>query len=149
MGLLVVACGLWSLGSVVMAHELSRPWHVESSRTRDPTCVPCIIMSFVGAARHVEEFSFYLSLWICFIMNILTMSKHIFSFNWDDNKTLLPYSVNMVDYLDWLWMLNPSCIPCINSTLSVCATSLICCWIWIPNILWVYFYKGYEFLLFL
>ena len=81
-GPLVVASGLWSLGSVVVAHELSCPWHVESSWTRDPTCVPCIIMSvvggFVGAAHNVEELSFYLSLWICFIMNILTMSN-IFS----------------------------------------------------------------------
>ena len=44
---------LWSTGSmasVVAAHRLSScgtwglvaPWHVESSRTRDQNCVPCV-----------------------------------------------------------------------------------------------------------
>ena len=32
---------LGPVGSVVVAHWLSFPWHVKSSRTREQTCVPC------------------------------------------------------------------------------------------------------------
>ena len=38
----VVVCGLWSLGSVLVAHKLSCLRLVESSHTRDCTCIPCI-----------------------------------------------------------------------------------------------------------
>ena len=32
----------WLLGSTVVTLRLSCPWHVQSSRTRDPACVPCV-----------------------------------------------------------------------------------------------------------
>ena len=47
-GLLIVAVcpvvdhGTQGSGSVVVAHRLSCPWHVESSWTRDRNCGPCI-----------------------------------------------------------------------------------------------------------
>ena len=34
-GISSLASGLWSTWSVVVAHGLSAPWHVESSRPRD------------------------------------------------------------------------------------------------------------------
>ena len=37
MGSLVVACGLWSLESVAVAHELSCPQYVEFLQPRDHT----------------------------------------------------------------------------------------------------------------
>ena len=47
--LVVAALGLSSCGSRALEHELSMwctalvaSWHVQSSRTRDQTCVPCI-----------------------------------------------------------------------------------------------------------
>ena len=38
----VVDHGPQRSGSVVVAHRLSCPWHVESSWTRDRKCGPCI-----------------------------------------------------------------------------------------------------------
>lgn len=37
----IAARGLQSAGSVLMAPGLSHPRHVESSQTRDGSCVPC------------------------------------------------------------------------------------------------------------
>ena len=39
--------GLQSTGSVVVAHGFSCQLHVKSSRTRDQTCVPCIVGGFL------------------------------------------------------------------------------------------------------
>ena len=39
MGSLVVACVLWSLESIVVAHELSCPQYVEFLQPRDYTCI--------------------------------------------------------------------------------------------------------------
>ena len=43
----VVAPGLWSTGSVVVAHGLVAPWHVGSFWTRVHTGVPCIARRFL------------------------------------------------------------------------------------------------------
>jgi len=38
----MVACELWGVDSVVVAHELMTPQIMESSQNRNPTCDPCI-----------------------------------------------------------------------------------------------------------
>ena len=42
--------------------------------------------------------------------------KYIFCICYEDHMTFPHYSVNMVNYLDWLWMLNQTCSPRINIT---------------------------------
>ena len=78
----VVACGLWSTGSVAVVHEgLVAPLHVGSSWTRDRTRVPCIGRQILNhcATREAPiwfnvSFKAYVSLFI-FIFHDLSFGE--------------------------------------------------------------------------
>ena len=52
------ACHLWSMGLVVMAQELSSPWHVEPSQSRGRTCVPALAGGFLITGPPVTSLLF-------------------------------------------------------------------------------------------
>ena len=59
---------------------------------------------FVGTTYNVEELSFYLSLWICFIMNILTISN-IFSASIE--MIIRPFSLILLIW--WITLIDFEC----------------------------------------